>query len=72
MSHVDHKEWSCRPVDFKKVPCHPGDFKKLSCRPVDFKKVPCRLSLRPKNGRVAVSILRVHAPKSDYLSFYTT
>ena len=48
MSHVDYKKWQCRPVDLKKVPC----------RPVDLKKVPCRMSLRPKKGRVAMSILR--------------
>ena len=35
-------------------------FKKVSCRPVDFKKVLCRMSLRPKKGRVAVSILGVN------------
>ena len=47
-------------VDFKKTSCRPVDFKKTSCRPVDFKKravSPCSMSLRPKNGRVALSIL---------------
>ena len=42
----------------KKVLCRPVDFKKVSCCPVDFKKVPCRMLLRPKKGRVALSILR--------------
>ena len=74
MSHVDYKKWKyrsvdfkkvlCRPVDFKKVPCRPVDFKKVPCRPVDFKKVPCRLSLMPKKGCVAMSILGVYTPHS--------
>ena len=62
MSHVDDK-WQCLPVNFKKVPCRPVDFKKVPCRPVDFKKVPCHMSLRPKKGRVAVSILGACTPK---------
>ena len=32
-------------------------------RPVKFKKQPCHMSLRPKKGRVALSILGVHTPK---------
>ena len=50
MLHVDYNKWLCRPVEFKKHPC----------RPVEFKKLPCRMSLRPKKGRVALSILGVH------------
>ena len=46
----------------RKTLCRPVDFKKVSCRPVDFKKVLCRMSLRPKKGRVAVSILGVKGP----------
>ena len=57
------RKTSCRPVDFKKVSCRPVDYKKVSCRPVDFKKVLCRMSLRPRKGRVAVSILRVRGPQ---------
>ena len=60
MSHVDYRKWYCRPVNFRKVPCHPVDFKKTSCRRVDFKKVSCCMSLMPKKGRVAVSILGVY------------
>ena len=48
-----------------KQPCRPVEFKKQSCRPVRFKKQPCRMSLRPKKGRVAVSILGVHPPNCD-------
>ena len=59
MSHVDYKKW-CRPVEFKKLPCRPVEFKKHPCRPVEFKKLPCRMSLRPKKGHVALSILGVH------------
>ena len=44
------------------MPCHPIDFKKTSCRHVDFEKVPCRMSLRPRRGHVAVSILGVPTP----------
>ena len=72
MSHVDYKKWLCHPVDFQKTSCHPVDFKKTPCRPVNFKKTPCRpvkfkktscrMSLMPKKGRVAVSILRVNTP----------
>ena len=49
----------CRPVDFKKVPC----------RLVDLEKVPCRMSLRPKKGRVAMSILGVftHCSSKGFL-----
>ena len=47
----------------KTQPCRPVEFKKQSCRPVEFKKQPCRMSLRPKKGRVAVSILGVHTPR---------
>ena len=60
MSHVNYMKSSCRPVNFKKSSCRPVDFKKSSCRPVDFKKSSCRMSLRPKKGRVAMSILGVH------------
>ena len=63
MLHVDYKKWKCRPVEFKKGPCGPVKFKKGLCHPVDFKKGPCRMLLRPKKGRVALSILRVHTPK---------
>ena len=52
------KKWLCRPVEFKKGPCRRVEFKRRPCRPVEFKKVPYRLSLRAKNGRVAVSILK--------------
>ena len=52
MSHVDYKKWKCRPVEFKKT----------SCRPVEFKKTSCRLSLKPKMGRVPLSILGVYNP----------
>ena len=64
MSHVDFKKWLCRPVEFKKGPCRRVEFKRRPCRPVEFKKVPCRLSLRPKHGCVAVSMLRVHTPST--------
>ena len=73
MSHVDYNKWLCRPVEFKKLPCWPVEFKKHPCRPVEFKKLPCRMSLRPKKGRVALSILGVHTHTSltgnrgDYL-----
>ena len=33
--------------------------------PVDFKKVPCCMSLRPKKGRVAMSILGVYTHYSS-------
>ena len=49
MSHVNYKKSYCPPVEFKKRLCHP----------VDFRKRLCRISLRPKNGRVALSILGV-------------
>ena len=65
MSHVDYKKRQCRPVEFKKLPCRPVEFKKQSCHPVEFKKWPCRMSLRPKKGRVALSILGVHTPRID-------
>ena len=65
MSHVDYKKWLCRPVEFEKRPCHPVGFKKWPCHPVKFKKRPCCMSLSPKNGRVAVSILRVNTPAVD-------
>ena len=58
MSHVDYKIWQCRRVEFKRGPC----------RPVDFKKGPCRMSLRPKKGRVAVSILGVYIHFDAFLS----
>ena len=35
------------------------EFKKTLCRHFDFKKGPCRMSLMPKKGRVALSILGV-------------
>ena len=56
MSHVDYKKWLCHPVDFKETSCHP----------VEFKKTSCRMSLGPKKGRVAVSILRVNTPNNVY------
>ena len=64
MSQVDYNKRQCRPVEFKKQPCRPVELEKQSCLPVEFKKQPCRMSLRPrpKKGRVAVSILGVHAP----------
>ena len=65
MSHVDFNKGPCRRVELKKKLCRRVEFKKRPCRPVDFKKVPCRLSLRPKNGRFAVSILRVHTPSNQ-------
>ena len=68
MSHVDYKKKQCPPVEFKKQPCRPVEFKKQSCRPVEFKKQSCRMSLRPKKGRVALSILRVNTPKSCSLA----
>ena len=34
-------------------------------RPVDFKKGPCHMSLRPKNGCVAQSILGVYYPRAN-------
>ena len=37
------------------------DFKKGPCHPVEFKKRPCRMSLKPKNGCVALSILGVYS-----------
>ena len=60
MLHVDYKKRLCRPVEFDKRLCHPVDFKKGPCRPVDFKKWSSRMSLRSKNGCVAVSILGVY------------
>ena len=68
MSHVDYKKRQCRPVECKKQPCRPVEFKKQSCRPVKFKKQPCRMSLRPKKGRVTVSILGVHPPQRPQCS----
>ena len=62
MSHVDYKKWLCHPVDFKETSYHPVNFKKNPCHPVEFKKTSCRMSLGPKKGRVAVSILRVITP----------
>ena len=38
------------------------DYKKSSCRPVKFKKITCRMSLKPKKGCVALSILGVYTP----------
>ena len=54
-------------VEFKKNLCHPVDFKKASCRPVDFKKGSCPMSLRPKNGPVALLILGVYTPTPTVL-----
>ena len=52
MSPVKFKKSSCRHVDFKKVPC-----------PLSLSfYIPCHMSLRPRKGHVAVSILRVHTP----------
>ena len=65
MSHVDCKKWLCRPVEFKKSSCRPVDFKKSPCHPVEFKRGPCRMSLSPRKGRVALSILGVRTPKYD-------
>ena len=62
MSHVDYKKSSCHPVEFKKSPCRPVEFKKGPCRPVEFKKTPCCMSLKPKMGHVALSILGVNTP----------
>ena len=59
MPHVIFKKWQCRPGALK-VPYHPVAFKKVLCHHVDFKKVPCRISLRPKMGCVAMSILGVY------------
>ena len=42
------------------VPMSHVDYKKGQCRPVEFKKHPCRMSLRPKKGCVALSILGVY------------
>ena len=53
------------------VACRLYVFKKTSCRPAKFKKTSCRMSLKPKKGRVAVSILRVHTPKSTKIMFST-
>ena len=44
------------------------DFKKTSCRHVDFTKVPCHMSLRPKKGSVAVSILGVYTSRKAFFS----
>ena len=48
--------------NLRNIPVALSKFKKQSCRPVEFKKQPCRMSLRPKKGRVALSILGVHTP----------
>ena len=60
---VDYKKRQCPPVEFKKQPCRPVEFKKQPCCHVKFKKQPFRMSLRPKKGRVALSILGVHTPR---------
>ena len=49
---VGYKKWEYRPVEFKKS----------SRRPVDFKESSCRMSLKPKKGCVAMSILGVYTP----------
>ena len=65
-SHYYHKERGvdggsrCRMSQCRR---RPVEFKKQPCRPVKFKKQPCHMSLRPKKGRVALSILGVHTPK---------
>ena len=45
------------------VPTSHVDYKKSPCRPVKFKKITCRLSLKPKKGCVALSILGVYTLK---------
>ena len=62
MSHVVYEKWKCRPVRLKKSSCLPVEFKKSSCRPVEFKKSSCRMSLKPKKGHVAVTVLGVYTP----------
>ena len=42
------------------VPMSHVDYKKGICHPVEFKEHPCRMSLMPKMGCVAVSILGVY------------
>ena len=71
MSHVDYKKRQCPPVEFKKQPCRPVEFKKQFCHPVEFKKQPCRMSLRPKKGRVALSILVVNTPSIPRTALYS-
>ena len=63
MSHVDYKKWYIRNValsNLRKRPCHPVHFKEGPCSPVELKKRLCPMSLRPKNGCVALSILGVY------------
>ena len=52
--HVNYRK-------FNKTSCCPVKFKNTSH--VDFKKVPFCMSLRPKKGHVAVSILGVYTHK---------
>ena len=59
MSHVDFKQYVCRPVEFKKCSCRPVEVKKLPCpMPLSF-HISCGMSLRPKIPHVALSILGV-------------
>ena len=44
-----------------------GDFKKGLRRPVNFKKGLCRMSLKPKNGCVTLSILGDLHPERSLL-----
>ena len=37
--------------------------KQALCCHIDFKKIPCHMSLRPKKGHVALSMLGVFTPR---------
>ena len=54
--------------NLRNTPVALSNLKKHPCRPVEFKKHPCRMSLRPKKGRVALSILGVYTHMSVCMS----
>ena len=62
MSHANYKKWLCRPVEFKTSSCRHVDFRKVPCPLSLSLLIPCRMSLKPRNGRVAVLILGVYTP----------
>ena len=65
MSHVDYKKWNVALLNLRKAPVTLSILRKAPVALSNLRKAPvaCQLSLRPKKGHVALSILGVHTPQ---------